>query len=112
MFNQPMVLETEFPPPPADAKIKLVVVFFEKLMHCMNFSQNRKIVNSSRVLHFISEATWILGDFWVAILVGLLNNPTPNPNDHYEGKALMSMVGVLNALTHNPEDSLFSSILR
>jgi len=39
-------------------------------------------------LHLKTEVTWILGDFWVVILVGLLINPTPNPNDYHEGKAI------------------------
>ena len=35
---------------------------------------------------------------------GSLNDPTPNPNDYHEGKAITSMVGALNAPTPNPED--------
>jgi hypothetical protein len=37
-----------------------------------------------------------MGDFWVAILGGLLNGPTHNPNDHLEDEAITSAAGVLN----------------
>ena len=43
-----------------------------------------------------AAVTQILGCFWVAILGGLLNGPTHNPNDHPEDDAITSTDGVLN----------------
>ena len=37
-----------------------------------------------------SEVTQIIGDFWVAILGGLLNGPTHNPNDPPGDKVITS----------------------